>query len=173
MRKIFLVVATTATALLIGAGAAQAQKYAVIDSEYILHKMPKYRLAQEQVDKLAAEYQKEVDDLYKKVDDMFRTFQAEKMLLTEDMKRRREGEIVAKEKEAKELQRTYFGPDGALFKKREELLKPVQDMLFNGVKDIAAEGGYAVIFDAANNPSLIYINPRYDKSDDVLKRLGF
>ncbi|MDR1342107.1 MAG: OmpH family outer membrane protein [Prevotellaceae bacterium] len=172
MRKIFLA-ATAAAALLLGASAAQAQKYAVIDSEYILHKMPKYKQAQDQVDKLAAGYQKEVDDLYKKVDEMFRTFQAEKMLLTEEMRRRRETEIVDKEKEAKELQRTYFGPEGALFKKREELLKPVQDMLFNGVKDIATEGGYAVIFDAANNPSLIYINPRYDKSDDVLKRLGF
>ncbi|MDR1415873.1 MAG: OmpH family outer membrane protein [Prevotellaceae bacterium] len=172
MKKIFLV-ATTAAALLLGAGAAQAQKYAVIDSEYILHKMPKYKNAQEQVDKYATGYQKEVDDLYKKVDEMFRTFQAEKMLLTEEMKRKREEEIITKEKEAKDLQRTHFGPEGTLFKKREELLKPIQDQLYNAVKDLAAEGGYAVIFDAANNPSLIYINPRYDRSDDVLKRLGF
>jgi outer membrane protein len=172
MKKIFLAT-TIAAALMLGTGAAQAQKYAVVDSEYILGKMPKYKNAQEQVDKAAAGYQKEVDDLYKRVDDMFRTFQAEKMLLTEEMKRKREEEIISKEKEAKELQRSYFGPDGALFKKREELLKPIQDQLYNAIKDIAAEGGYAVIFDAANNPSLIYVSPRYDRSEDVLKRLGF
>ena len=168
MKKILLI-----TMLLLGAAVVQAQKYAVIDSEYILHKMPKYKSAQEQVDKFTAIYQKEVDDAYKKVDEMFRTFQAEKMLLTGEMKQRRESEILAKEKEAKELQRKHFGPDGTLFKKREELLKPIQDQLYNAIKDVAAEGGYAVIFDSANNPSLIYINARYDKSDDVLKRLGF
>jgi outer membrane protein len=172
MKKFFLA-ATIAAALMLGGGVAQAQKYAVVDSEYILGKMPKYKNAQDQVDKAAAGYQKEVDDLYKKVDEMFRTFQAEKMLLTEEMKRKREEEIITKEKEAKELQRTHFGPEGTLFKKREELLKPIQDQLYNAIKDVATEGGYAVIFDAANNPSLIYINPRYDRSDDVLKRLGF
>ncbi len=168
MKKILLIVA-----VLLAAGAAQAQKYAVIDSEYILHKMPKYKSAQEQVDKFAAMYQKEVDDAYKKVDEMFRTFQAEKMLLSDEMKQKRESEILTKEKEAKELQRKHFGPDGTLFKKREELLKPIQDQLYNAIKDVATEGGYAVMFDSANNPSLIYINARYDKSDDVLKRLGF
>jgi outer membrane protein len=172
MKKIFLAT-TIAAALMLGAGAARAQKYAVIDSEYILNKMAKYKNAQEQVDKAAAGYQKEVDDLYKKVDEMFRTFQAEKMLLTEEIKRKREEEIIARENEAKELQRTHFGPEGTLFKKREELLKPIQDQLYNAIKDVATEGGYAVIFDAANNPSLIYINPRYDRSDDVLRRLGF
>ncbi|MDR2938024.1 MAG: OmpH family outer membrane protein [Prevotellaceae bacterium] len=169
MKKILFLAAT----LLLGAAAAQAQKYAVIDSEYILHKMPKYKSAQEQVDKFTDMYQKEVDDAYKKVDEMFRTFQAEKMLLTEEMKQKRETEILTKEKEAKDLQRTHFGPEGSLFKKREELMKPIQDQLYNAIKDVATEGGYAVIFDSANNPSLIYINARYDKSDDVLKRMGF
>ncbi|MDR1225422.1 MAG: OmpH family outer membrane protein [Prevotellaceae bacterium] len=168
MKKILLI----AIALVLGASAVQAQKYAIVDSEYILRKMPKYKSAQEQVDKASAQYQKEVDDTYKDVDDMYRTYQAEKVLLTDDMKRKREETIIDKEKAAKELQRKYFGPDGALFKKREELLKPVQDQLYNAIKDVAAEGGYAVIFDSANNPSLIYISPRYDKSDDVLKRLG-
>jgi outer membrane protein len=135
--------------------------------------MPKYKSAQEQIERFTSVYQKEVDDAYKKVDDMFRTFQAEKMLLTEELKQRREKEILDKEKEAKDLQRKHFGPDGSLFKKREELMKPIQDQLYNAIKDVAAEGGYAVIFDSANNPSLIYINARYDKSDDVLKRLGF
>ena len=169
MKKLLLIT----MALLLGAGVAQAQKYIVIDSEYILHKMPKYKSAQEQIERFTSVYQKEVDDAYKKVDDMFRTFQAEKMLLTEELKQRREKEILDKEKEAKDLQRKHFGPDGSLFKKREELMKPIQDQLYNAIKDVAAEGGYAVIFDSANNPSLIYINARYDKSDDVLKRLGF
>jgi len=169
MKNLLLII----VALLLGAGAAQAQKYAVIDTEYILHKMPKYKSAQEQVERFTTMYQKEVDDAYKKVDEMFRTFQAEKMLLTDEMKQKRESEILAKEKEAKDLQRQHFGPDGSLFKKREELMKPIQDQLYNAIKDLANEGGYAVIFDSANNPSLIYISARYDKSDDVLKRLGF
>ncbi len=169
MKKLLLI----AVAILLGAGAAQAQKYAVIDSEYILRKMPKYKTAQEQIDKFAATYQKEVDDAYKKVDELFRTFQAEKMLLTDDMKQKREAEILSKEQEAKDLQRKHFGPEGTLFKKREELMKPIQDQMYNAIKDVANEGGYAVIFDSANNPSLIYINARYDKSDDVLKRMGF
>jgi outer membrane protein len=168
-RKIFL----AAAMLCMSVGAALAQKYAVVDSEYILSKMPKFKVAQDQVDKYAAGYQKEVDDLYKKVDEMFRTFQAEKMLLSDELKKKREEEIIAKEKEAKELQRTHFGPEGSLFKKREELLKPIQDQMYNAIKDMATEGGFAVIFDSANNASLLYINPRYDKSDDVLKRLGF
>ncbi|MGL4955816.1 MAG: OmpH family outer membrane protein [Bacteroidales bacterium] len=153
--------------------AVQAQKYAVIDSEYILRKIPRYKVAQDQVDKLAVSYQKEVDDLYKKVDELFRIFQAEKMLLSDELKRKREEEILTKEKEAKELQRKHFGPTGTLFTKREELLKPVQDQMYSAVKDMANEGGYAVVFDAANNSNLIYINSRYDKSDDVLKRVGF
>ncbi|MGL4364452.1 MAG: OmpH family outer membrane protein [Bacteroidales bacterium] len=150
-----------------------AQKYAVIDSEYILRKIPRYKVAQDQIDKFAASCQKEVDEAYKKVDDLFRLFQTEKMLLSDELKRKREEEILTKEKEAKELQRKHFAPEGSVFKKREEFLKPVQDQMYNAVKDLANEGGYAVIFDAANNPAIIYINARYDRSDDVLKKIGF
>lgn len=169
MKKVLLIIC----ALLLTTGAAMAQKYAVIDSEYILKKMSKYKTAQDQIDKFATQLQKEVDEAYKQVDDMYRTYQAEKMLLSDELKRKREDQIIAKEKDAKDLQRKHFGPDGTLFKKREELMKPIQDQLYNAIKDMATEGSYAVVFDSANNPSLIYINPRYDKSDDVLKRLGF
>ncbi|GHU95082.1 membrane protein [Bacteroidia bacterium] len=155
------------------ATAAMAQKYAVINSDYILKKNAKYKAVQEQVDNLAAQYQKEVDASFSTVDEMYRVYQAEKVLLSDELRRKHEGDIIAAEKEAKELQRKYFGPEGTLFAKREELMKPIQDALYKAVKDIADEGGYAVMFDAANNPSLLYVNPRYDKSDDVVKRLGF
>ncbi|GHT66621.1 membrane protein [Bacteroidia bacterium] len=163
----------TSLLLLFACNVTVAQKYALIDSEYILKKMAKYKAAQEQVDKASAQYQKEVDDAFAAVDDMYRVYQAEKVLLSDELKRKRESNIIAAEKDAKELQRKYFGADGALFKKREELINPIMDLLYKAVKDVAEEGGYATIFDVSNNPSIVYSNRRFDKSDDVLKKLGF
>jgi outer membrane protein len=152
---------------------ASAQKYALIDSEYILKKVAKYRAAQDQIEKTSAQFQKEVDDAFAVVDEMYRVYQAEKVLLSDEMKRKRESDIITAEKEAKELQRKYFGPEGELFKKREDLVKPIMDLLYKAVKDVAEEGGYATIFDVSNNPSIVYANRRFDKSDDVLKKMGF
>jgi outer membrane protein len=152
---------------------AVAQKYAFVDTEYILDKIPSYKAAQDQLDKLSEQYQTEVKGMYDDLDKMYREYQAEKVLLTDEMKSKREEEIVNKEKEAKKLQNDYFGADGLLFKKREELVKPIQDEVYNAVKEIANEGGYAVIFDTANNTSMLYTNPRYDISDEVLTRLGY
>jgi outer membrane protein len=168
MKKILLALSIAAMAY-----SAAAQKYALIDSEYILKKLAKYKAAQEQIDKASAQYQKEVDDAFAAVDDMYRTYQTEKVLLSDEMKRKREGDIITAEKEAKELQRKYFAPDGALFKKREELITPIMDLLHKAVKDVAEEGGYATIFDVSNNPSVVYANRRFDKSDDVLRKMGF
>ncbi len=152
---------------------AWAQKFAYVDTEYILKKIPSYKAAQEQLDKLSEQYQKEIEEKYAEVDKMFKDYQAEKVLLTEEMKKKREDDIIARERGVKELQMKYFGRDGLLFKKREELVKPIQDQVFNAIKEIAVEGGYAVIFDAAASPNMIYTNPRYDKSEEVLQRLGF
>ncbi len=168
MKKILTIVLLMA----LGIG-AWAQKFAYVDTEYILKKIPSYRAAQEQLDKLSEQYQKEIEEKYAEIDKMFKDYQTEKVLLTEEMKKKREDDIVAREHQVKELQMKYFGRDGLLFKKREELVKPIQDQVFNAVKEIAIEGGYAVIFDAAASPNMIYTNPRYDKSEEVLQRLGY
>ncbi len=150
-----------------------AQKFAYVDSDYILNKIPSYKAAQDQLDKQAQQYQAEIEEKYTEIEKLWKDFQTEKILLTEEMKTKREEEIIAKERAAKELQMRYFGRDGMLFKKREELVKPIQDQVFNVVKEIATEGGYAIIFDAAASPNMLYTNPRYDKSDEVLQKLGY
>ncbi|HPF93709.1 MAG TPA: OmpH family outer membrane protein, partial [Tenuifilaceae bacterium] len=119
------------------------------------------------------QYQAEIEEEYQKLEAMFQDFEKEKVLLTEEMKRKREEEIIQRERAVKELQMKYFGREGMLFKKREELVKPIQDQVFNTVKEIATEGGFAVIFDSAGSANMLYTNPRYDKSDEVLQKLGY
>jgi len=160
-------------ALLIPLGIATAQKYAFVDTEYILNNIPNYKAAQEQLDKISTDWQKEVESKYSEIEKMYKDYQAERVLLSEDMRRQREDAIVNKEKEAKELQKNYFGQEGALFKKRQELIQPIQDDIYKAIKDLATEGGYAVIFDTSSGPSMIYSNPRYDISDEVLQKLGY
>ena len=169
MKRIVLL--TLLTLLLTSAG--YAQKFAYVNTEYILGRIPTFKAAQDQLDKLATQYQSEVEERFKELDKMFQDFQTEKVLLTEEMKRRREDEIISKERDAKELQMRYFGRDGMLFKKREELVKPIQDQVFNAIKEIATEGGFAIIFDSAGSANMLYTNPRYDKSDEVLQKLGY
>jgi len=125
------------------------------------------------LDKLSEQYQSEVQALYDEIDKMYRDYQGEKVLLTDEMRTEREEAIVTKERDAKKLQNDYFGQEGLLFKKREELIKPIQDEVYNAVKEIANENGYAVIFDSSSGPTMLYTNPRYDVSDEVLKRLGY
>lgn len=168
MRKILF----TLLALILGTS-LWAQKFAFVDTDYILKKIPSYKAAQEQIDKLSEQYQKEIEDKYAEIDKLYKDYQAEKVLLTEDMKKKREDEIITKERQTKELQMKYFGRDGLLYKKREELVKPIQDQVFNTVKEIAVEGGYAVIFDSAASPNMLYTNPRHDKSEEVLQKLGY
>ena len=150
-----------------------AQKYAFVDSEYILNKIPSYRAAKEEVEKLSTRYQQEIEqgmaDIQKRVKD----FQAEQVLLTPEKRQKRQQELVDAETKVKELQQKYFGREGLLFKKQDELIKPIQDQVFAAVKELANEGGYAAIFDVASSPSIRYSSPRYDKSDEVLRKLGF
>jgi len=149
------------------------QKIGYVDTDYILKNIPAYQAAQAQLDKISADWQKEIENLYAQIDKMYREYQTEKILLTEEMRIKRENEIIAKEKEAKELQKKYFGKDGELFKKRQELIKPIQDEVFNAIKEIATQGNFAIIIDVANNPNILFVDPKYDKSDEVLKKLGY
>ncbi|MEY4111397.1 MAG: hypothetical protein RLZZ46_1753 [Bacteroidota bacterium] len=150
-----------------------AQKYAYVDTDYILNNIPDYKSAQQQVDNLSVQWQKEIEAKYAEIDKMYKAFQAEQILLTEEMKKKRENEIIVKEKEVKELQKSRFGVDGELFKKRQELIKPVQDKVYNAIKQLAEKGTYAVIFDKASGATLLYTNPKFDKSDDILLSLGY
>jgi len=150
-----------------------AQRFAYVDTEYILKNIPAYQAAQDQLDNQAVEWQKEIEEIYAKIDKMYKDFQAEKVLLTEEMRVKRENAIVEKEKEAKNIQKQYFGKEGELYKKRQELIKPIQDDIFNAVKEVAGEGNFAVIFDTAGGMSMLFNDPKYDKSDDVLEKLGY
>ncbi|MFN4233602.1 MAG: OmpH family outer membrane protein [Bacteroidia bacterium] len=152
---------------------AKAQKYAYIDSEYILSKIPEHQAAQQQLDNLSVQWQKEIEAKYAEIDKLYKAYQAEQILLTEELKRKRENEIINKEKEAKELQKQRFGVDGELFKKRQELIKPIQDKIYTAVKDIAVKENLAVVFDKAGSLSMMYTNPKFDKSDAVLEALGY
>jgi outer membrane protein len=150
-----------------------AQKYAYVDTEYILNNIPSYKSAQNQLDKTSQQYQKELEGMHNELDKMYKDFQSESVLLSNDLKRRREEMIVSKEKEYKNLQRQYFGPEGDLFKKREALIKPIQDDVFKAIQSISEQGGWSIVFDKAGSLSMVYTNPRYDLSDQVLQKLGY
>ncbi|HVN58587.1 MAG TPA: OmpH family outer membrane protein [Bacteroidales bacterium] len=169
MKKIALIAAV----VLLTTSATLAQKYAFVDSEYIKKNIPAFNAAQEQLDKLSKQWEKEVSDGYAVVEQMYKSYQSESVLLSQDMKTKREESIVAKEKEIKDLQSKYFGMDGELFKKREELVKPIQDEILKAIKEIAVEGSYAVIFDTAAGGNILFANPKYDLSDQVLQKLGY
>ena len=171
MKKLLLIVLVSTFA--IGSAISQSQKFAYVDTDYILKNIPSYQAAQAQLDKISVDWQKEIENIYAQVDKLYKDFQAEKVLLTEEMKTKRENDIVNKEKEAKDLQKKYFGKEGDLYKKRQELVKPIQDEVFNAVKEIASEGNYAIIFDTAGSLNMLYTDPKLDKSDDVLKKLGY
>lgn len=169
MRKLVII----AGIILMATASSFAQKFAFVDTEYILENIPAYKAAQEQLDQLSAQYQKELETMHAEVEQMYKDFQSESVLLSDEMKRKREDVIVGKEKEYRELQRKYFGREGDLFKKRQGLVKPIQDDVFNAIKEISNEGQYAVIFDKASGVTLIYTNPKFDLSDQVLAKLGY
>ena len=169
MKKSIVIIALAALTPLFAA----AQKYAFVDSEYVRKNIPAFNQAQEQLDKLSKQWEKEVSDGYAVVDQMYKTYQNDVVLLSQDMKKKREEAIVAKEKEVKDLQNKYFGVEGELFKKREELVKPIQDEIIKAIKTIATEGSYAAIFDTASGGNILFANPKFDISDQVLEKLGY
>jgi len=150
-----------------------AQKFAYVDTEYILGQIPEYKAAQADLDKISVQWQKEIEAKYAEIDKMYKAYQAEQILLTEDMKKKREGDIVSKEKEAKELQKLRFGVDGELFKKRQELVKPIQDKVYSAVKAVADKGTYSIIFDKSSDLTMLYASSKLDKSEEVLKQMGY
>ena len=165
--------AATTLALLLFVGVTMAQKFAFVDSDYILQNIPSYNAAQTELDKVSETWEAEVALEYTEIETMYKTYQSERVLLTDEMKKQREDDILAAERQVKELQAKYFGPDGDLSKKRQELVKPIQDAIYKAVKELSAEGSYAVIFDTASGAAILYSNPRYDLSDEVLEKLGY
>jgi outer membrane protein len=149
-----------------------AQKFAFVDTQYILDNLPEFTEAQAQLDDLSAQWQKEIEAKFAEVDKMYKDFQAQSVLLPEDLKKKKEQEIVDKEKEAKNLQKQKFGKDGDLFKKRQELVKPIQEKIYNAIQEIATTNNYSIIFDKGGSLTMLYANPKYDVSDEVLDNLG-
>lgn len=152
---------------------ANAQKFALIDMEYILKNIPAYERANEQLNQATKQWQGEVEKLAKEAQAMFKEYQAASAKLSATQKTQKEDEIVAKEKAAAELKRSYFGPEGELFKKREALMSPLQDEIYNAVKTVAEQNGYAVVVDRASASSIIFASPRIDISNEVLAKLGY
>ena len=150
---------------------SSAQKFAYVDTDYILENLEEYNNGQKQIDELSVEWQKELELLYGNIDRLYRDYQAEQILLTEEMRINREEEIINKEIEAKELQKKRFGPGGDLEKKEKELIRPIQDKVYNAIQEIAELGKYAIIFDKSSSLLMLFSDRRYDKSDDVLERI--
>lgn len=154
-------------------GIANAQKFAMVDMEYIMKNIPAYETANEQLNQISKKWQKEVDDLNKEAETMYKNYQTELVFMSADMKTKRENDIVAKEKAAQDLKRKYFGSDGDLFKKRESLMKPIQDEVYTAVKTIADDKGYQLILDKASSMNVIFASPKIDISDEVLLKMGY
>ena len=166
-------IALTVIAVVACAMASYAQKFALVDMEYILKNVPSYEMANEQLNQVSQRWQREVDDLAQEAEAMYKNYQSELVFLTDDQKKKKESEIVAKEKEATELRYKYFGPQGELYKKRQALIKPIQDEVYNAVKKVSEERGYSVIFDRASSESIIFASPRIDVSNEVLAKMGY
>lgn len=169
MKKVILIIVTIVVLTEIGS----AQKFGFIDTEYIMSNIPAFTAAQEQLEKLSSQYQKELETMYAEIEQLYQNYQTESVSLSENMKRQREDVIITKEKDYKQLQSKYFGPNGDLFTKRQSLIQPIQDNILNAVQQISDEGSYATIFDKAGNATLFYTNPLYDLSDQVLQKLGY
>jgi outer membrane protein len=154
------------------AGISHAQKYAIIDTKYILDKLPEYKNAQKQLDDLANNWKKEIDDMQADLDKSYKEFEAEQVMLSDDLKKKREDQLFNKEKTVRDLQRQRFGYEGDLFKKRQELIQPIQSKVFNAVQKLAVQRGYDFILDKSEGITVIFADPKLEKSDDVLRELG-
>lgn len=152
---------------------ASAQKFAMIDMEYVLRNIPSYEMATEQLNQQSQRWQKEVEAVQREADTMYKNYQADMVFLTDEQKRERETAIVAKEREAVDLRNKYFGPEGELYKKRQTLMKPIQDDVYNAIKKVAEERSYQAVFDRSSGADIVFASPRIDISNEVLNRLGF
>jgi len=168
MKKLLLITCS----LLVLAVTANAQRYAIVDTKYILDKMPDYKDAQKKLDQQSEVWQKEIEAKQAELDKMYKDFEAEQVMLSDVLKKKREDEIFVKEKETRELQRKRFGFEGDLFKKRQELVKPVQDKVYNAIQKLAVARQYDFILDKSEGITVIFADPKLDKSEDVLRELG-
>ena len=159
--------------LMVGGMAAMAQRFVYVDSEYILKHIPEYNSAQKQLDALSEQWQKEVDTRFAEVERLYKAYQADQVLLTDDMRKRRENEIVEKEKEAKEFQRLKFGFEGELFQQRSKLIKPIQERVAKAIQSLSEAQQLDVVFDKGSEVMMLYANPRLDRSNEVITRLGY
>ena len=150
-----------------------AQKFAYVDTDYILAKIPEYNQAQDKLDNYSKGWQEEIEMTMQKIEKMYRTYQSEQILLTEEMKNARENIIFAEEKKVQDLQIKYFGPEGMLFSKRQELIKPIQDKIYDAIQQVATNNKYSVIFDSSSDLIMLYTNNNLDKSDKVLELMGY
>jgi outer membrane protein len=149
-----------------------AQRYAVIDSKYILQKMPEYKSAQQKLDQFSEQWQQEIDRKSADLDKMYKNFDAEQVMLSDELKKKREDELFNKDKELRDLQKKRYGYEGDIFKKRQELIKPIQDRVYNAVQRLAVTKSYDFILDKSEGITVIFADPKLDKSDDVLRELG-
>jgi len=168
MKKVFIVLLSC---MVMSAG-ANAQRYAVIDTKYILDKLPEYKAAQQKLDEFSKQWQQEIDQKSAELDKMYKEYDAEQVMLSDDLKKKREDELFNADKALKDLQRKRFGYEGDLFKKRQELIKPIQDRVYNAVQKLAVSKLYDFILDKSEGITVIFADPKLDKSDDVLKELG-
>ena len=168
MKKILF----TTLLMMSGVLSMNAQKIALVDMEYILKKIPAYEIANEQLTQISKKWQSEVDVLTKQAKEMYVKYQAEMVYLSDELKKKRENDILAKEKEAAELKKNYFGTEGELFKKRQSLLTPIQDEIYTAVKALSEEKGYTLILDRATGDNIIFASPKMDISEEVLQKLG-
>ncbi len=169
MKKTILILSM----LMVFTGVVNAQKYACVNTEYILSSIPEYEQAQKSLDKYSIDWQKEIEAKFQEIDKLYKSYQTEAALLPEDLKTKRQNEIIAKEKEAKDLQRKRFGSGGDLEKKREELMKPIQDKVYEAIEKTAETKNYAFILDKAGSTTLLYVSPKSDISNEILEYLGY
>jgi outer membrane protein len=167
MKKLFFLLLLTSSVFQLN-----AQRYAVIDTRYILGKLPEYKEAQEKLNVFSAQWQREIDEKQAVLDQMYRNFEGEKLMLSEELLKKREDDIFNREKELRDLQKRRFGFEGDLFKRRQELVKPIQDRVYNAVQKIAVARQYDLILDKSEGITIIFADPKLDKSDDVLKELN-
>ena len=168
MKKILLVLS-----VLIFVENMNAQKFAYVDSQFILENIPEYQQAKQELDNISYQWQEEIENAYQDIDKLYRAYQTDKVLLTDKMRQNREDEIIKKEKDVKELQQQRFGKDGDLYKKQEELIRPIQNLIYNAIQEYAEQGRYGIIFDKSSDLLMLYADKNLDKSEKILDYLGY
>lgn len=168
MKKILLLLC-----ILIFVGNINAQKFAYVDSQFILEHIPEYKQAKQELDNISYQWQEEIENAYQDIDKLYRAYQTDKILLTDKMKQDREDEIIQKEKDVKELQQQRFGTDGDLYKKQQELIRPIQNLIYDAIQEYAEQGRYGVIFDKSSDLLMLYADENLDKSEKILDYLGY